>query len=175
MRAAISLAGALWTMLASFRCSKVELSQSRAAGKRDLRPAGRARRRRLCWVARQPRDDRNDRRIADDPPRTLQRTPRGRPHRPVQRPAVARQVLQMPYQSVEQRRKRLHDSADDDRLLILVALHQGTSSAAPASNSTRASAAATVAASAWASPSPGRARASAAVCSANCWTSPTTG
>lgn len=40
-------------------------------------------------------------------------------------PAVARQVLQMPYQSVEQRRKRLHDSADDDRLLILVALHQG--------------------------------------------------
>ncbi|MGV8394648.1 GNAT family N-acetyltransferase, partial [Pseudomonas aeruginosa] len=31
-------------------------------------------------------------------------------------PAVARQVLQMPYQSVEQRRKRLHDS---------VALHQG--------------------------------------------------
>lgn len=29
-------------------------------------------------------------------------------------PAVARQVLQMPYQSVEQRRKRLHDSADDD-------------------------------------------------------------
>lgn len=31
----------------------------------------------------------------------------------------------MPYQSVEQRRKRLHDSADDDRLLILVALHQG--------------------------------------------------
>ncbi|EMC3961799.1 TPA: GNAT family N-acetyltransferase [Pseudomonas aeruginosa] len=40
-------------------------------------------------------------------------------------PAVARQVLQMPYQSVEQRRKRLHDSAGDDRLLILVALHQG--------------------------------------------------
>lgn len=40
-------------------------------------------------------------------------------------PAVARQVLQMPYQSVEQRRKRLHDSVDDDRLLILVALHQG--------------------------------------------------
>ncbi|HHN3917355.1 TPA: GNAT family N-acetyltransferase, partial [Pseudomonas aeruginosa] len=34
-------------------------------------------------------------------------------------PAVACQVLQMPYQSVEQRRKRLHDSADDDRLLIL--------------------------------------------------------
>ncbi|HFX3429290.1 TPA: GNAT family N-acetyltransferase, partial [Pseudomonas aeruginosa] len=30
-------------------------------------------------------------------------------------PAVARQVLQMPYQSVEQRRKRLHDSVDDDR------------------------------------------------------------
>lgn len=90
-------------------------------------------------------------------------------------PAVARQVLQMPYQSVEQRRKRLHDSVDDDRLLILVALHQGTSSAAPASNSTRASAAATAAASAWASPSPGRARVSVAVCSANCWTSPTTG
>lgn len=40
-------------------------------------------------------------------------------------PAVARQVLQMPYQSVEQRLKRLHDSVDDDRLLILVALHQG--------------------------------------------------
>ncbi|WP_204277383.1 hypothetical protein, partial [Escherichia coli] len=33
MRAAISLAGALWTMLASFRGSKGELSQSRAAGK----------------------------------------------------------------------------------------------------------------------------------------------
>lgn len=40
-------------------------------------------------------------------------------------PAVARQVLQMPYQSVEQRRRQLQGSADDDRLLILVALHQG--------------------------------------------------
>ncbi|MBH9391633.1 GNAT family N-acetyltransferase [Pseudomonas aeruginosa] len=40
-------------------------------------------------------------------------------------PAVARQGLQMPSQAVEQRRKRLHDSAGDDRLLILVALHQG--------------------------------------------------
>ncbi|MEG6738784.1 GNAT family N-acetyltransferase, partial [Pseudomonas aeruginosa] len=40
-------------------------------------------------------------------------------------PAVARQVLQMPYQSVEQRRKRLHDSVDDDLLLILFAFHHG--------------------------------------------------
>ncbi|MHC8306004.1 GNAT family N-acetyltransferase [Pseudomonas sp. PB3P13] len=39
-------------------------------------------------------------------------------------PAVARQVLQMPFQSTEVWRKRL--AADDERALKLVALHQGT-------------------------------------------------
>jgi len=39
-------------------------------------------------------------------------------------PAVARQVLQMPFQSSEIWRKRL--AADNERLVSLVALHQGT-------------------------------------------------
>lgn len=38
-------------------------------------------------------------------------------------PAVTRQVLQMPFQSTEVWRKRL--AADDERLVQLVALHQG--------------------------------------------------
>ncbi|OWJ96859.1 GNAT family N-acetyltransferase [Pseudomonas sp. A46] len=39
-------------------------------------------------------------------------------------PAIARQLLQMPFQSREVWRKRL--GADDDRLVSLVALHQGS-------------------------------------------------
>lgn len=81
----------------------------------------------------------------------------------------------MPYQSVEQRRKRLHDSADDDRLLILVALHQGDviGSASleqhPRIRRSHSGSIGMGVAVAW------QGRASAAACSANCWTSPTTG
>jgi len=88
-------------------------------------------------------------------------------------PAVTRQVLQMPFQTTEVWRKRL--APDNERVVQLVALHQGVVIGNLGLEQYHGFAAVTPAVSGWPSRWRGRARVSVRSCWQRRWTSPTTG